>query len=217
MKNNVYISNGLKVIHTGVIGEDKIDEGMNEFISLYNSKVETFTKMILCHFIFEYIHPFYDGNGRFGRYLFSNGLYLETNSYISFLVSSAFSHFKNKYYKSFKEAVNKYEFGCLNAYVDELLSILIKEVSDKIEELQSNKENIKNIKPDIDMSKSEMKIYNLISETSILSDYGISNDEIINETGVSKRTLVYALNKFEENKLLEHIKIGRFTYHKLKL
>lgn len=38
-----------------------------EIISLYSA--------LASHFIFEYAHPFYDGNGRTGRYLLS--LFLE--------------------------------------------------------------------------------------------------------------------------------------------
>ena len=77
-KGNIYVSNGLKILHAGTSGEENIIKEMNEFIKLYNSNIDTITKMILCHFIFENIHPFYDGNGRIGRYLFSNGLFLET-------------------------------------------------------------------------------------------------------------------------------------------
>lgn len=127
-KKDVFISNGLENIHSGIQGEENIEKCMNEFIYLYNSHNEILTKLILSHFMFEYIHPFYDGNGRVGRYLFSNELYLETNSYFSFLISSSFMHEKNKYYKAFKEANDKYEFGCLNSYVEIILNIFLNQV-----------------------------------------------------------------------------------------
>ncbi|MCF0105270.1 MAG: Fic family protein, partial [Holdemanella sp.] len=73
-KSDVFITDGLKVIHSGLKGEGMIMEAMDAFIELYNSCLNVYEKMILCHFILESIHPFYDGNGRLGRFLFSNGI-----------------------------------------------------------------------------------------------------------------------------------------------
>lgn len=71
----VYVTNGIKNVYTGIIGEENVNRLMNEFINFYNSNNDIYVRMILCHFMFEYIHPFYDGNGRLGRFLFSSGLF----------------------------------------------------------------------------------------------------------------------------------------------
>lgn len=216
-QNPVYISDGLKSIHTGIIGEDNINAAMEEFINLYNSKNEVFIKMILCHFMFENIHPFYDGNGRFGRFLFSNGLYLETKSFFSFIISSSLEHEKTKYYKAFKSANDKYEFGCLNEYVEIISTILLDQIKLLIQKLQYSKEIINNLKTPFKLTKSEEKIYKVICEASALSDFGVSNEEILNETGVSKRTLIYTLNKLKKEMNMIDTNIGKFSYHKFSI
>lgn len=213
--NSVYTTNGFNLIHTGVIGEENINKMMEEFIRLYNSNIEVLTKMILCHFMFEYIHPFYDGNGRLGRFLMSNGLFLENKKYFSLIISLALEHEKEKYYKAFKETNDKYEFGFLNTYVETVCSILINQVDILIKKINLDKEKLLNYKTNIKMTKSEKKIYSLLSEASIFSNYGVSSIEILKETNVSKRTLIYSLNKFREYKILNETKIGRNSYFKL--
>lgn len=215
-KDNVYVSDGFNIIHNGTIGENKINEEMNCFIDLYNSNMDIFIKMILCHFIFENTHPFYDGNGRLGRFLFSNGLFLETKSLLSFIISSSLEKEKDKYYKAFKEANNKHEFFFLNSYFEIISNILIKQIDININNLKKKKSIIDNLKNNIHLTKSEQKIYDLLNEASILSYYGLSNEEIIKETNISKRTLIYTLNKFKEKDLIVNTKIGKITYHKFK-
>ena len=38
---NVYVTNGIKNIHIGVIGEENINRLMGEFINIYNSNNDT--------------------------------------------------------------------------------------------------------------------------------------------------------------------------------
>ena len=213
----VYITDGIKNIHIGIIGEENINKYMEEFVNLYNSYNDIFIKMILCHFILEYVHPFYDGNGRIGRFLFSSELFKETKNYFSFTISASLLHEKNKYYKAFKEANDKYEFGCLNTYVETILKILINQTDILIKELYLKKNQLSNFKNNFKMTKSENKIFKLISEASIFSYFGVSNEEIIKETKVSKRTLISTLNKFKENNILVDTKIGKFDYHKFNI
>ncbi len=213
-KNPVFVTNGIKAIHTGVSKEEDIDRYMNEFIRLYNSDMEIFTKMILSHYLFEYVHPFYDGNGRFGRFLFSNGLYLYTNSYVSFLISSSFANHKSKYYKAFQQAEDRYEFECLNEYVSTILEILSDEIEATVKTLKSNKEKIDSMECSSSMTKSERKIYRLICEATVFSEFGVSNEEIMKEMGISKRTLMYSLLDLKNRNEIEDIKVGKYCFHK---
>ena len=203
-KNTIFISDGIKNVHSGVNDENNIIRLMEEFINLYNSKNEIFIKMILCHFIFEYIHPFYDGNGRIGRFMFSNGLYLSVDTYFAFLISSSFEHEKNKYYKAFKEANDKYEFGRLNSFVQTILEILINQIANKIKILKIKKEKIECLKYPFKMSKVEQKVYKLIYESTLFSTFGVSNQELMKEIGLSKRSLIYALNKLKKQEFVKY-------------
>ena len=108
------------------------------------------------------------------------------------------------------------EFGCLNEYVKIITEILLRQINNEITKLESKKEKINNLVKLSTFSKSENKIYSLLAEASILTDFGVSNEEIINECNVSKRTLIYTLNKLKELNLLEDTKIGKLTYHKIK-
>ncbi len=214
-KHSVAVTNGIKPVHFGVSKEENISKSMGEFIKLYNSDMEIFTRMILCHFLFENIHPFYDGNGRFGRFLFSNELYLSTNSYSAFLISSSFANDKNKYYKAFEKGEDRYEFGCLNEYVESIFEILLNQLENTIQSLKKDKAKVNSFVDLSMMSKSEKKIYRLICEASVFSEFGVSNEEIMSETGVSKRTLMYSLDNLRKRNVIEDIRIGKYCFHKM--
>lgn len=217
---SVSISDGLKTVHNGYYPEEKVIEGMKQFLSIYNNaSMDIYLRLIISHFMLETIHPFYDGNGRLGRYLFSRELYRQERSYAAFLIASCINKQKSNYYKSFREAEDIHEYGCLNTYTDMFLKILSDGFSEeimKLKEKESSLQNQINEIPD-DIRKSERKILIVLLEASIFTFFGISIDEIIKQTSFSKRTVIYALNDLRKRNLLIETKFGRIMFHKAKL
>lgn len=217
-KKQVFISDGIKNIHRGFFPEEAVNNGMQEFLDLLNrNDTDLFERLILSHFLLETVHPYYDGNGRLGRFLFTQKYLNETGSYLSLAVSAAFNHQKSAYYKALAEARKEHMYGSLNAYFSDIGSILHTYQKSLINELKDKKEKIDStvFSPE-EFTKSERVILRLLAESSLLSDFGVSNTEIIQYASVSKRTVISSMQKFREMNLLEETKIGKTVYHKLK-
>ena len=91
-----------RTLHTGVGPESKIVEMVGQMIDLVASPdIPQTYSAILSHFLFEYIHPFYDGNGRTGRYLLSLYLSEPLSKTTVLSLSRVIAENKGKYYKAF--------------------------------------------------------------------------------------------------------------------
>lgn len=91
-----------KTLHTGVGPESKIVEMIDRMIELVASPdIPQTYSAILSHFLFEYIHPFYDGNGRTGRYLLALYLSEPLSETTVLSLSRVIAENKSKYYKAF--------------------------------------------------------------------------------------------------------------------
>ena len=87
---------------------------------------------------------------------------------------------------------------------------------ERIHYLQTQKEKLENLVfNEKEFTKSERKILKLLAEGALLSLYGPSNQEIMNYTSLSKRTVITAMNKFRRMNLIENTKIGKINFHKL--
>ena len=68
-------SNRGKILHEGVMPETAIKKMLEQMLALMHSEeIPEIYSALLSHFLFEYVHPFYDGNGRTGRYLLALSL-----------------------------------------------------------------------------------------------------------------------------------------------
>lgn len=75
--------------------------------------------------MFEYINPFYDGNGRMGRYLLSLYLSRHLDVFSSLSISEAVKDNKKKYEDAFISVSNPKNCGEITFFVDEMLKLLI--------------------------------------------------------------------------------------------
>ena len=123
-------------IHSGVSGEARISVLLTQMIDLAKSDETPFLqRAIASHFLFEYIHPFYDGNGRTGRYLLA--LYLSHDLTIPTVLSLSqiIADNKNEYYKAFTEAEDRLNCGELTFFVATILGFIERAQASLIEEL----------------------------------------------------------------------------------
>lgn len=69
----VFVSGGNKYVHQGDVSEAAINDDLTKLIIFMNNdQCPSLVKAIITHYFFEYVHPFYDGNGGMGRFLFSS-------------------------------------------------------------------------------------------------------------------------------------------------
>lgn len=125
-KETVRVINGLgNIIHIGVNGEEAIEKNIESLIEFMNRKdIPFLVKASIVHFFFEYIHPFYDGNGRFGRYLLSLYLARKLDNLTAFSVSYSISRNLDEYYKSFVEVEEVNNYGEITFFVENILKTI---------------------------------------------------------------------------------------------
>lgn len=125
----VYISNAStgKTIHWPYADEDKVIYDMKELITFMNDdSIPFIPKALISHFFFEYVHPFYDGNGRTGRYLACAYLGKKLDYLTGVNLSYSISQDKQKYYKAFEEVEHPKNFGDTTIFIETMMEIILK-------------------------------------------------------------------------------------------
>ncbi|MFI3605862.1 Fic family protein [Vagococcus fluvialis] len=111
---------------------------MLDFINLPDEEFPSILKIIISHYMFEYVHPFFDGNGRVGRFILSNYLAKELDIVSSLLMSRAVKTNRAKYEKAFLTISEKDNFGEGTFFVMALLELLLDSQKEIRFELQQN-------------------------------------------------------------------------------
>ena len=113
---------GGKKLHEGLFPERAIIEGMDQMLSIINSdEIPETYGAIVGHYLFEYIHPFYDGNGRTGRYLLALYLSRPLSVVTTLSLSRVIAENRGAYYRSFRDAENPLNHGELTMFVINIL------------------------------------------------------------------------------------------------
>ena len=211
-----------KLVHKGVTGENTIIEITEEALAvLNNADINTFIKLAIFHYIFEYAHPYYDGNGRIGRYLISSVVKKEKSDIFAFRVSSGINARKNQYYKAFELTEDTRNYADIGTFVYEFLDIFEKEYIASIEYAQKKKSAMDKLyKEYIDKgsySKNEKSVLYLLIQTRVFSDFGVSISDISSITEVSERTIRRLISQFKQQNMLNEKKYGKTIYYNLKI
>lgn len=122
----VRIGNAVETVHLPKADEQSIIDDLKKWIDFINNDdIDSILKACVAHYYLEYIHPFYDGNGRLGRYLFCSYIGNKLDPYTAVSFSYQINLNRSKYYKAFKEVENKKNYGEITFFVICLLQYLV--------------------------------------------------------------------------------------------
>ena len=220
-KDTVKIINSIgKTIHIGINGEEAIERNMKNLIQFMNRKdIPFLIKASISHFFFEYIHPFYDGNGRFGRYLLSLYLARKLDILTAFSVSYSISKNLDDYYKSFVEVEDVNNYGEITFFVGNILETIkkgqeeiIKLLNDSIMKLSYSFEIFEEITKNLILKEKDILFIYL--QNYLFNDFEkTSNIELTNILQVySQQTINKYTQELEKKGYLVKVNQKPLTY-----
>lgn len=119
------VQGGVRVVHSGLEPESVIIEAIEKMIEISQSlEIPALYRGIAAHYLFEYIHPFYDGNGRTGRYLLSLSLIESLSSATALSLSRIIAENREDYYRAFKTTEKPLNKGELTFFVFSMLELI---------------------------------------------------------------------------------------------
>lgn len=146
-----------KVLHTGVSPEQRIEEMLIQWLDLSQREdvPETY-RAILCHFLFGYIHPFYDGNGRTGRYLLSLHLSEPLSQPTVLSLSRTIAENKGAYYRAFDTTERPLNCAEGTHFVLALLGLVADAQEDLIANLEEKRALLQRIERGLEAQKEKV-------------------------------------------------------------
>ncbi|UXR78465.1 Fic family protein [Staphylococcus sp. IVB6227] len=190
-------------VHRNVASEQEIIEylqGMLTFIK-YDEAPRLF-KMMASHFIFEYIHPFYDGNGRVGRYILAKLLHDTLDPFTALTFSYTVNRNKSKYNKAFENTSHFYNKGELTTFIEEMLDLLIEGQQQVLERFEHNNmllEKLSNALENMTSDKYEYGVLFILLQDKIFGSHysRIPLKQIENVTEFSRNKINDVIQKYE--------------------
>ncbi|WP_239253545.1 Fic family protein [Listeria ilorinensis] len=164
--------------HKGVEPESRVIDYLNRLIQfLQVSPMPELYKYMVIHYYFEYIHPFYDGNGRTGRYLVCSLIKKNLDAFSSVTFSYIINRHKDHYYKVFEQASHPLNKGEITFFCKQMLEFLIEgqagiladmeEKRNKLERMYEGIEKLK--KEDINLTEDDCGILFVLAQSWLFS------------------------------------------------
>lgn len=216
-KDPVEVYSGTKAIHKGVMPESEIIRQMNEaLVFLNDQEMPLLVRAAAFHYLFAYIHPFYDGNGRMNRYISSYYLSAVLNKYAALQLSVACKKNQKKYYDAFKITNDPRNRGDLTYFVLSFFEIMIdgmQSFKNKVKDQQEKYLHYSEGITKLNLTHTENEILETILQNTLFDAPDCTISDLADQIHKSSKTVSKYVRLFIKRGYISRIKIERnFSY-----
>lgn len=222
-KSGVDVKNQFgKVIHNGIAPEDEIIRAATKALDILNNdKINILIRIAVFHYLFGYIHPFYDGNGRTSRFISSYLLSKNFNILTGYRLAYTIKENISLYYNSFKISNNIQNKGDLTPFIISFFEIVIKMLDKLCLTLAERTELLEyyyNTSYKMSSGKeAETSIIFIIFQETLFGDIGISIDGLIEASEKSRYKVRQTVSMLDDMGLLDKQKIGKKLFYRFDM
>ena len=202
-----------KVIHRGAYPETKIIQLMEQALNILNQKeIPILIRTAIFHYLFGYIHPFYDGNGRTSRFISSYLLSREFEFLIGFRLSYTIKEHIKDYYNAFKECNSEHNMGDLTPFIIMFLNVVLESFENLYDALDKRMNQLTEYTDklnSLEMAEDLRQFAYILIQAALFSSEGVTKKQMEEKLFISPSTVDKRLAKLREMGLLLEEKSGR--------
>lgn len=212
-----------RVIHSGAYPESSIIEELERALTILNDEsIEPLVRVSVFHYLFGFIHPFYDGNGRTNRFISSYVISRYYEPIAGLRLSYAVKENISKYYGAFSTCEHKLNRGDLTPFVIAFCEIVVRAMTSMRDSLVERKANLEKYTNRLDElpecgNPRVREIAEALVMATLFSPNGLTADQLSNLFGVSRQTVYKRVDSLENAGVLVRTKVGRKTFCTLDL
>lgn len=201
------VTSSQKTIHRGIFPEDQIITHLQTALNiLHDESIPPLIRYAIFHYLFAYIHPFYDGNGRMDRFITSYFLARNTHPLVALRLSILIKKQRTKYYRLFSSTNARINRGDVTPFVLDFLTFVLEAITTTSDILHKKMIHLQTLhealKPQLKLPQKEYAIYFLLLQATLFSVEGISTKELANVLDKTPATAKRYLDKLPKNHIL---------------
>lgn len=210
-KDSVFISDGQRNVHEGDYNEEQISHDLTALIKeLNNDQIPQLPRYLMAHYFYEYVHPFYDGNGRTGRYILCSYLAQVLDPLTAITFSSTIAKRKNSYYKAFTEMSDVHNRAEATNFIIRMLKILYNGQLDLIDAMRNDSKALEKAKQIIAAypltDNAREVLYILLQQAIFGNQYDqLSDAELSKIIDISRYKLTQVIEELEAQRLIKQV------------
>lgn len=199
--------------HRGIMPEEKIIEYMEYCLDfIQNKDINMLIKAAVFHYLFGYIHPFYDGNGRTSRFISSCLLKDELGILVSLRLSYVIKNNLKVYYEAFDICNDFRNKGEITYFIIMFLHLLEEAATDlyhKLADLSDKLVFYQEILSAMGMKKKKENLLFILCQNSLFGDMYITFDELVDNLKLSATSTRELIKELDEDGYLKKEKYGK--------